>query len=156
MQLGQLEQQEAQGEEEVRVQEVQGEQPGQQELQEQEVQEGAEEEQQESQAQKGDQQTEDAKEAKYYRKAAEQVYYASPETNPIHLHCYRRPPSLGYLPSRRRFRPGRCGMRLSRLEGLGFWMVLGTKREGQELLGVLEELEVLEVLGLEVKLVLGS
>ena len=113
----------------------------------------AEEEQQESQAQRADQQTEDAKEAKYYRKAAEQVYSASRETNPIHLHCYRRHPSLGCLPSRRRFRPGRCGMRLSRLEGLGFWMELGKKREEQELL---EVREVLEVLGLEVKLVLGS
>ena len=147
MQLG------VQGEDEDQVQEAQGEQPEQQELQEQEVQKGAGEEQQESQAQRADQQTEDAKEAKYYRKAAEQVYSASRETNLIHLHCYRRHPSLGYLPSRRRFRPGRCGTRLSRLEGLGFWMELGTKREEQELLGVRE---VREVLGLEVKLVLGS
>ena len=150
MQLGQLEQPEAQGEGEVQVQGVQEEQPEQQELQEQEVPRGAGEEQQALQAQRADQQTEDAKGAKYYRKAAEQVYSASRETNPIHLHCYRRHPSLGYLPSRRRFRPGRCGMRLSRLEGLGFWMELGTKREE---LGVREGLEVL---GLEGKLVLGS
>ena len=153
MQLGLLEQPEAQGEGEVQVREAQGEQPEQQELQEQEVQRAAGEEQQESQAQMAVQQTEDAKEAKYYRKAVEQVYSASRETNPIHLHCYHRHLSLGYLPSRRRFRPGRCGMRLSRLEGLDFWMELGTKREVQGLLGVREEREGQ---GLEVKLVLGS